>query len=181
LPLFATTCPKLLAICLLARGELTRYHEDPRQSCLAPAVQSARHERGSYHGKYRLHLQISDVLSYRSHDCFRVARIEPRTMARYIAFSEHEQNLAALRSWGRYCQVASAAERASRQGRAACECRGENHVRSGKLGLTGSGSIVSLRQTELKAMRSKRPLSLFRGAIGARRPRRSTESCCCAR
>jgi hypothetical protein len=74
----------------------TRYHEDPRQSRLAPAVQNARHERGSYHGKYRLHLQISGVHSYRSHDCFRVARIEPRTMARYIAFSEHEQNLAAL-------------------------------------------------------------------------------------
>jgi hypothetical protein len=35
-------------------------------------------------------------------------------MARYIAFSEHEQNLAALRSWGRYCQVASAAERGDR-------------------------------------------------------------------
>ena len=92
---------------------------------MATAVQSARHERGSYHGKYRLHLQISDVHSYRSHDCFRVARIEPRTMARYIAFSEHEQNLAALRSRGRCCRVASAAERASRQGRAACECRGD--------------------------------------------------------
>src|SRR3984893_4875690 len=32
---------------LAARGrETTRYHEDPRQSCLAPAVQNARHERG---------------------------------------------------------------------------------------------------------------------------------------
>src|SRR6202011_6139229 len=77
--------PSLLAITyfksvLAARGkETTRYHEDPRKSYLAPAVQSARHERGSYHGKYRLHLQISDVHSYRSHDCFRVARIEPRT------------------------------------------------------------------------------------------------------
>ena len=58
---------------------MTRYHEDPWQSCLAPAVQNARHERGSYHGTYRLHLQISGVHSYRSHDCFRVARIEPRT------------------------------------------------------------------------------------------------------
>ncbi len=91
----------------------------------------ATFNRGGYPSNFPsgswMHLQISDVHSYRSHDCFRVARIEPRTMARYIAFSEHEQNLAALRSWGRHCQVASAAERASRQGRAACECRGENH------------------------------------------------------